>query len=254
MLKTANEVCKTMYSKISKIEKYAFISAIVCGLAAHGYMFANKLSFHDDIGDIWGVGLTLASERWFLEVIKRFCATFSINASSAWYNGLISLLFLSVSAAVVVRILDVKEELNAILISGIMVVFPTVAATFAYMFTAPAYCFAVLLICISAYLITQNKLFNVFFGGILMSVSLGIYQAYIGVYTSLAVIVLIQKILNKKEEFRIILKSIASYMAGGTLGIVLYLVMNKVMGIIFNQKSYYAEKDLRLFFDAIISA
>lgn len=153
---TANEMCKYIYGKVSKAGKAAFISAMVCGFFAHGYMLANKISFHDDISGMFGYKSTLASDRWALEVIARLGKNLSVNVSSAWYNGILSLLYLAISALLIVELFEIQEELQAVLVAAVLVVFPTVAATFAYMFTAAAYFLAVLLICIASFI--QKKI------------------------------------------------------------------------------------------------
>lgn len=65
LAKSVDEVWKMLYSNISRQEKIAFISALICGIMAHGYMFANKLSFHDDMSVMFGLGRKIQSGRWF---------------------------------------------------------------------------------------------------------------------------------------------------------------------------------------------
>ena len=41
----------------------AILSALLFSLVAHGFMFANNLSFHDDIGQLFTVGETYTLGR-----------------------------------------------------------------------------------------------------------------------------------------------------------------------------------------------
>lgn len=254
MLKSVDEIWKYFYDKISKQEKIAFISAFVWGFAAHGYMIANKLSFHDDMSAMFGLGRSIESGRWFLYIMKRIGDFFSVYVSSAWYNGICSLLFLALSAAVVVRTLEIKSEVNVVLCAGILVTFPTVAATFAYMFTAPAYCMAVLLMCMAVWTVKKNTVIGSILGGILIAVSLGIYQAYMGIFASLAVILLIKKIVVEEEILTCCMKRIAAFFCSGGIGIFVYLLMNKILGTLLGKGSVYSAPELKKIPEAVMIA
>ena len=47
------------------------LSTLLWGLFAHGMMLLNKFSFHDDAKLGFGIGATVTSGRWMLEVLKR---------------------------------------------------------------------------------------------------------------------------------------------------------------------------------------
>lgn len=52
-------------NKIRKQQCIAFLSAIITGVVSHGYVFANKISYHDDTV-LNGFGGTFPLGRWFL--------------------------------------------------------------------------------------------------------------------------------------------------------------------------------------------
>ncbi|MBD5491548.1 MAG: hypothetical protein HDR16_05375 [Lachnospiraceae bacterium] len=237
--KSVDEVWKMFYSKISRQEKIAFISAFICGGMAHGYMFANKLSFHDDMSAMFGLGRRIQSGRWFLEVLYVVGNWISVHVSSSWYNGIASLMFLAFSALMAVRILEIQGEIHSALCAGIIVVFPTVAATFAYMFTAPAYSMAIFFMYLAVYFAKKGTVITAVISGILISVSLGIYQAYIGIFASLAVILLIKRLLQEKEKFYNATRDMVAFLSSGVIGIVLYLLMNKIFSALLHKKSIY---------------
>lgn len=249
-----DEAIKAIYSKISKQEKIAFICALICGFIAHGYMLTNKLSFHDDMSAMFGLGSRLEQGRWFLEILKQLGDFFSIHVSSAWYNGIVSLLFLALSSLMTVKIVEIKSDVNAALCGGMISVFPTVAATFAYMFTAPAYCMAVLIMCVAVYCVKKQNGIGVVIGGILISVSLGIYQSYIGIFSSLAIIVLIKNTMQEEKLFPDIMRRFGAFLCSGALGVGLYLSINKIMCHLLNKKSIYGATEFEHLPDALISS
>ena len=54
--------------KINKYQTAAMMAVILWGFVSHGYMFANKLGYHDDSSSYFGVGVTYQSGRWFLGI------------------------------------------------------------------------------------------------------------------------------------------------------------------------------------------
>ena len=47
-----------------------FLSAVLAGLAAHGYACGNKLLNHDEIESLFGKGATVTSGLWGLELVN----------------------------------------------------------------------------------------------------------------------------------------------------------------------------------------
>lgn len=47
-------------------------AVLICGLVTHGYILTNKISYHDDSVNYFGVGTTFESGRWALGLIQKF--------------------------------------------------------------------------------------------------------------------------------------------------------------------------------------
>ena len=75
-------------------EKYSFCGAILFGIIAHGFIYTNKISFHDDIGQLFGLGQTLGLGRWFLGLIGNFLQKSIGIYSMPWLWGIMSLFLL----------------------------------------------------------------------------------------------------------------------------------------------------------------
>ena len=52
-----------------------------------------------------------------------------------WLYGILSIFFLSIASAAIVCVLDIKGKLNCFLIRAVMPVFPSITATFFFMYT-----------------------------------------------------------------------------------------------------------------------
>ena len=230
-----NQLIKKQYAKVPKECKIAVVSVIVFGLLAHNYMFTNKLPNYDDMG-ITGFGATFRLGRWFLWVLGAAVYHLDFSYSLPWINGIVSLVFIAVSAALLVYIFNLKNKLSIILISGMLVVFPSWTATFFFMFTALYYSLAVFLGVLGVFFtVTYRKGYIL---AVLCTVlSLGIYQAYFPFIASLYVMVLIQNLVqNETIRVREKIKNSFKYLFLLVGSIILYGIITELTLLITGQQ------------------
>lgn len=222
-----------MESKTRKqLDVWTFCSAILIGLLAHGYVFVNKFSYRDDIHMQDGVGATFSSGRWGLGICQKLVTFFGGGTFSLpWFNGIVSLLFLAVTAILLVRLFDVRNRFIGSLIAGVIVTFPAMTVLYSLMFTSFYYTFAIMISVLAVYLIEMWKrpVLSSVAAICMIAFSIGIYQAYIGFPVCCFLICYLLHLLGGKEEtlkeqlFR------ALWYAGILVGgLVCYLIGNKV--------------------------
>lgn len=126
------------YRNLSGAVKTAFYAAFAAGLAAHLYQFTNKLYNYDELANTpGGIGLSTEQGRWLLNWMGRFMrSVFGGSYSLPFFNGIFALLFLALSAGMVVSVFQVRNKLTAGLIGGLMTVFPAVVSMYFFMFLA----------------------------------------------------------------------------------------------------------------------
>lgn len=73
---------------------------MIIGIITNIYIFTNKMSFHDDIGCLFSVGVTYSSGRWFLGVLGSLINTLYGNYSLPVLEGLISIFFISLAVTI----------------------------------------------------------------------------------------------------------------------------------------------------------
>ncbi|MDE7093512.1 MAG: glucosyltransferase domain-containing protein, partial [Oscillospiraceae bacterium] len=145
------------------------------------------------------------------------------------FNGFISILCIAFSAYLIIHLLDIKQMGLCISITGILVSFPVITGMFMFMFTVPYYTIAILF-AISGVWIANKKTNILFylFGVLLMSCSIGIYQAFIPMMISLVLLCFIFKLIteisNKAKGFIISGLYLASTVISSVL---LYFIVNK---------------------------
>ncbi len=212
-------------------KKQAFFAVVIVGVIAHGFMMLNKISYHDDISALFGLGSTTDLGRWGLEIIAWIGRVTGLGwYSTPLFMGSLSLVFIGMSAVLVCEILHIDSKKGMILSGGIMAAFPVVASTFAYMFTAAPYFFAYFLVILSVYLLARQFSVKSCAAAIfLISLSTGIYQASLAVCASLIVLRLIDRVLEDPDRtFADYIKEALLY-AGTLFGsLVLYLIENQI--------------------------
>ena len=60
---------KKIKERISPLQQWAFVAAMVIGLIAHGYIIFNRISYHDNTACLFSLGATYELGRWGLGII-----------------------------------------------------------------------------------------------------------------------------------------------------------------------------------------
>lgn len=225
-IKSVDEIFKTIYLKISKPFKTAFASAFIWGIVAHLYMFMNKLPNYDDMG-LTGFGATFRLGRWFLWVLGATAYHLDFVYSLPWINGLVTLVFIALSAGLVADLFQVKSIAGNMVIGAAMAVYPSWTATFFFMFTAPYYAIALFLAVCSVYVALKGKRYFVP-SAFMLACSMGIYQAYVPFAATIYVMVIMLMITERKTDYIKIIKSSFYYLGQLVLGGAVYFIITKL--------------------------
>lgn len=233
-IQSVDETVHSIYSKASKQFKTAFAAVVFFGLAAHLYMFMNKLPNHDDMG-LNGFGATFRLGRWFLWFLGSMAHHLDLVYSLPWANGLVTLAFIALSAGLVADLLQIKSSAGNVAIGAAMVVYPSWTATFFFMFTAPYYAISLCLAVCAVYMTVKGKRYFLP-ASIMLACSMGIYQAYISFAAAIYVIVIMLMITESKNDYSKIIKSSFYYLGQLVSGGILYVVITGISLAVTNQK------------------
>nr|MCR4922534.1 glucosyltransferase domain-containing protein [Lachnospiraceae bacterium] len=101
--------------------KWAFFGSLLCGLLAHLYQFTNKFFNYDELYHTpEGTGEGLALGRWGLFYVGKLVNHFFGNYSLPLVNGMLSLLFIALSACMVVKAFKLKGCLASAITGGLL--------------------------------------------------------------------------------------------------------------------------------------
>ena len=161
------------------------LTALLTGLIAYVFCFTHKLEIHDDLNNMFSQGYPVSSGRWGLAFIEKLFPT----ASIPWFNGLVSLFLISVAICLIIRMFAVRKPVLQFLLAAVLAAFPSQMTTFAYMFTTIQYAVSFLLSVTAAFLLIRGKKrWEWILASALLVLSLGIYQPYVAVCTSLLIV------------------------------------------------------------------
>lgn len=222
-MKSPAEVWGGLYKKIKKEWILAFCSTVLSGILIHLPILVSDIPNHDGLASMYFDQNMITSGRWFLTVACGFSSYYTLP----WLIGLLSFLFLGVSAAALTEILELRHKGTIVLAGGILAAFPALTSTFAYVFTMDGYMMG-LLFAVLAVWVTKQKKYGFWAGGVLLAFSMGIYQAYLPFAILLSVYCIILYFLEK-HSFREKAVNVLSYLGMGVSGGVLYFIILQVL-------------------------
>lgn len=222
-MKTPVEVWKELKENTRKEWKSAFWTVFLLGLMIHLPVMIGDYPNHDGLASMYFDQNMITSGRWFLSIACGFSSYFALP----WVNGVLSLIFLGIGGAALIEFLEMKSEPAVLLISGLLVSFPALASTYAYIFTADGYCMA-LSFSILAAAFTKKWEWGFIPGGICLAFSMGAYQSYLSFAMLLAMYGALMVLLSEGSVKRKIGKTL-HYLYMGLLGTGLYYVMLQIL-------------------------
>jgi len=219
LLSPLNPIYK-VWNYIPKYTKIQFFSAFIIGLLVHSYIMANGFINHDSvvISEYYSWAHAL-SGRWFAIVPDMISSSFSLM----WLNGLFAIIYISISICLIGACLEIRRTPLILLLSGLVVSFPAAAGWFSYRLYTDINFFAVLLVCVAIYLALRYK-YGFLFGAIPLLFSIAIYQAYIGFFAGIFVLILIRDIFKDQKVKTIVVRGL-KYLSTLIIGLVAYVII-----------------------------
>lgn len=222
-LKSFNEKIIDIKRHITSQKKYAFFSAVIIGILIHMVVMVSDWPNHDGLASMYFDQNMITSGRWFLTVACGISSYFTLP----WVIGIFSIFYLGITAVLLVDITEIRSNVAAALVGALLVSFPALASTFAYVFTLDGYMLA-LLMAVAAVAVTKKYRFGWILGAILLALSLGTYQAYLPFAVMLCLYMVVLRETDKGTVKSKILDCL-HYLYMGVMGAALYFVALKVL-------------------------
>lgn len=204
--------------------KVCFFAALLVGFLAHLYKITNWLPNWDSLVFRYDSQNMIALGRWFLPVASAFSSFYDLS----FLNGVLAIIFYGLGAVCILKVLKIKSKITAGLIGAVIVSFPTVTSVMMYNYVADGYAISFFLASLAAVFMTNEKP-RYIVSAILITLSMGIYQAYITVTITLVLLSLIDKAVFNSASFALVFKKALCMLLSGVCGALLYSVILKVI-------------------------
>lgn len=222
-MKNPTETWNNIWKHCKREWKLAFLSTFLVGLLCHMPIMLRDIPNHDGLASMYFDQNMITSGRWFLTVACGVSSYYTLP----WLIGLLAMLYLGIASALLVEFLEVRQGWAVAVIGGLLAVFPSLASTFAYVFTMDGYMLAVLL-AVLAVLLTQKYRLGFLPGALCLACSLGIYQSYLPFAVLLCLYGIYMLGVSEGAAREKVKKGLAYVWMGG-LGVAAYYVILQVL-------------------------
>ena len=193
-----DRVLARLRQRITPTRRAAFLACFIAGYLIHLFAFTNIIPNSDGLSRVFDPQQMTVSGRWFL----HYASFLNDFTQMPALIGFFSMVFLSLAAAGVVTALNLHSRALSAFAGVLMAAFPCLGYTFLYMFTASAYCLAILLAVLAVCLVKKGGWFRTLAGVVLLALSMGIYQAYAAVAVALSLLVVLRACLNPRSTLK----------------------------------------------------
>lgn len=205
-----------------------FLITIITSSIVHFQLYALMITGPDTLlnsiyhqADIWEVML-LRFGLYFIQMIKG-------NIVVPILATLISSILLGITVILVTQVLEIKNKYFKYITAIIFVVAPNISATLTLFYCSDAYILGMLLATFAVFIIRkyEKSKWAIPLAGIMIALSMGIYQTYISVTMVLCVATLIIDALNKQDKKQIF-RLLGKYIIMGIVGIIIFYALSHI--------------------------
>lgn len=213
-------VFDTVRKWIRSANGISFVSAIIIGFITHAYIYVNLYLGHD------ASFLYRYSPNW--EIITGRYLGWIVSGLHNWLQlpmiiGFITLIFLGFSSVLISKTLRINSSISRVLISGLIVTWPTITSMNCYLFSASQYSFAIFAACLAAYIADKYKLG--FLAAIpIVVVAMASYQAYWGTCAALMLLCIIRNAIDNESTAKEVISKCIRFLIALVVGFLLYYV------------------------------
>ncbi len=219
------ETCfQTIRQKIKPAWVTVLLSVFLFGLLAHAYAFFNYIPNWDSVISYYSDQNTIHLGRCFLTLACGISSYYDLS----WVNGCLSLCYLTVTAILISELLRIKKKSSLVLLSALLVTFPSVTSTFGYLYTADGYLLAMLCMTLAIYL-TVKRRFGFLPGALLLMFGFGCYQAYITFAAMLVIVYSLDELIHRDTPLSALAWKWLRALGCAALGYGLYAIVNRIL-------------------------
>ena len=225
-IKEPSCVWELIKSKLKKQWIVVFAATFVIGLITHATIMLKDIPNHDGLASMYFDQNMITSGRWFLGTACGVSSYFTLP----WLIGILGLLLLSATAVLLTDLLQIECTGIGVLVGGLLVTFPALASTFAYVYTLDGYMLGLMLSVLAVWFASKGgKMWMA--GAVSLAFSMGVYQAYLPFAILLSVYMVLIAFLEM-QSLKEKMLCLVRYLGMGIAGMALYYVILRVLLLI----------------------
>lgn len=220
------------FKKLPKNSKVAFVTTFVVGMLGNLFAFANKFVNHDDILAEFSYNneFDISCGRFMWLYLRRLATYYDLPM----IKGLLTILLLSISVAIFVNVIDLKESFYVILVSFIFATYPINACFFSYLAIAEIYFFAIFFVMLALKFATFKKWIGILLSGIFLCMALGTYQSILCLFIATAFILAFRDLISENFSLKDWFFHYLRYVLSAVIGYILYYITTLAFLKIYN--------------------
>lgn len=228
LTKTPVDWIKEKLEQIRPSVKWTFLLTFLCGILVHLYVMTHKFFNYFEMGNIFSKMPFLQEDtvglgRWFMPVATNLFTDFSMPV----VNGIISLFYMALSAALIVDMLQIKSRTYSVLFGLSFVTFPGLTCVFSYGVNCDELTLSLLLAVLAGYLFIKREgsIGSILAGIVLLCLSLGAYQPYMSATIGVIYMALFLDAFRKRLEWKPLLIKMGKAVLMLAAGFILYYLI-----------------------------
>ena len=227
MMKEYEYYIEKIKDKLYQSDLFIIITTLITGLINYIYLLTHNCLSHDGLF----YGPIHVSGNWEFDLGRPLLIIIDklrggLVAPSIIFS--IGIICICITLILIKRIFKIEKRIPLLLITIMLVTFPTIADTALYIFCFDSYCLAMLLSTLAVYMIIKKKYI---FAIISIASSLALYQAYI----SMTITLLIIYYINETIEGNFNIKEFIKNMLIILIGMITYYISLKIGMKVFHR-------------------
>lgn len=229
---------KKITGKFDNMFIFSFVSSVITAFIVHFMYYANIIYNWDCmLNGPERLGVGIGEGRFFVSFYLSILKVLNRETQINYYNGLVGILFLSLSVALIIQLFKIKDKIIALFIVLIFICYPSVTSLNFHYYCTNVYAVSCFFSVLGAVLILNNKLLLKILGSILIGFSIGGYQSYVGLSFSMIFIYYIFYCIRSEEKVKI--KPIAINIIMLLLSFAFYKIFLTIFEAVYNTKSSF---------------
>lgn len=215
---------KKAWNGIPKNIRITFFVTFALGIFVHLYMMMGVYLNHDGLSKFMVSFNGLNTGRWVQGAAVRLGG---FNAVPV-VRGTLAIFYIAVSTCLIVYCLQIDKLFYSLFIGVLMVTFPATASSFMYIYTTDAIHFATITSVLAVFFCFKYQKYGFIAGGVMLGISLGMYQSYISFASAMFVLMLMLDVLRTKDSVKTLIIRAVKYFSSLVIGFLIYFPIMKL--------------------------